>query len=77
MPLSTPETIRNFLDGGLNTHYYRCSRNKPMRKVALTEEWDLIQLQDDEGAFAILFNVATYETREVQCKEDLLAVLSA
>lgn len=48
-----------------------------MRKVALTEEWDLIQLQDDEGAFAILFNVATYETREVQCKEDLLAVLSA
>jgi len=50
---------------------------KTMRKVALTSEWDLIQLQDEEGPFAILFNVATYETREVQCREDLLAVLTA
>lgn len=47
-----------------------------MRKVALTPEWDLIQVSDNDGTETILFNVATYETRVVECREDIVAVLN-
>ena len=50
--------------------------SKPMRKVALTPEWDLIQVSDEDGTETILFNVATYETRVVESREDLVAVLN-
>ena len=75
--MSTPETFLNCLDVRFRIHYSVLSRIDPMRKVALTSEWDLIQLQDEGGTFSILFNVATYETREVQSTEDIAAVLDA
>ncbi len=48
---------------------------KPMRKVALTQNWDLIQLEDGDGVFALLFNLETNETIEVATREDLFTAL--
>ncbi len=46
-----------------------------MRKVALTQNWDLIQLEDGDGVFALLFNLETNETIEVATREDLFTAL--
>ena len=47
-----------------------------LRKVALTSEWDLIQLTDEEGPFALLYNVATLETRTIEDQGQLRAALA-
>ena len=46
-----------------------------LRKVALTSEWDLVRLMDKDGPFALLYNVATLETRTVETQEELRAAL--
>ena len=47
-----------------------------MRKVALHQTWDLIQLEDESGSFALLFNLETNETIEVQDQDQLRAALA-
>ena len=47
-----------------------------LRKVALTSEWDLVRLIDEEGPFALLYNVATMETRTIETQEDLRTALA-
>lgn len=47
-----------------------------MRKVALTQEWDLIQLQDEQGPFALLFNLETNQTIEVETQDELRTALA-